>query len=199
MPQYFPSISTELADWAMAQPLFFTASAPTHGVHVNVSPKGLLSSSFRIWGANSCAYIDATGSGVETISHIYENGRVTLMFCSFASSPRILRFFCTGRVVEWNTYEFSSLISKMEIDNGMGMEKKTHMVGARAVILLDVWKVQTSCGYGVPLLAAPSSQLANPALGPWNDRPTLAHWAATKVAKNELRDYQCKMSTIWEL
>ncbi|RAL67285.1 hypothetical protein DID88_008049 [Monilinia fructigena] len=71
MPKYFPSISDDLADWAMAQPLFFTASAPTHGRHVNISPKGLPRTTFSILGPNSCAYIDATGSGIETISHIY--------------------------------------------------------------------------------------------------------------------------------
>ncbi|APA15522.1 hypothetical protein SS1G_13473 [Sclerotinia sclerotiorum 1980 UF-70] len=181
MVQYFPSINPEFADWAIAQPVFFTASAPRLGRHVNVSPKGLLEATFTILGPNSCAYIDATGSGIETISHIYENGRVTIMFCSFTSTPRIMRFFCTGHVIEWNTPQFSSLLSKMG---------KTKVDGARAIILLDVWKVQTSCGYGVPILTPLSTQIENPSQGPWTNRQTLGHWASQKVAKSEMQDYQ---------
>ncbi|KAG4028337.1 hypothetical protein MFRU_022g00570 [Monilinia fructicola] len=181
MPKYFPSISDDLADWAMAQPLFFTASAPTHGRHVNISPKGLPKTTFSILGPNSCAYIDATGSGIETISHIYENGRVTVMFCSFNATPRIMRFFCTGHVVEWNTPQFQPLVSKMG---------KEHVVGARAVILLDVWKVQTSCGYGVPVITPLSKQIADPSSGPWTDRETLFHSLGQKVAKSLLPNYQ---------
>ena len=79
---------------ALSQKLFFTASAPSYGQHVNISPKGLPSSTFCIFGPNNAGYVDATGSGSETISHVYENGRITIMFCSFAKSPRILRFFC---------------------------------------------------------------------------------------------------------
>lgn len=102
MPKFYDSISNHLADWAMRQPVFFTASAPLIGRHVNISPKGMPSATMKILSPNSLAYIDATGSGSETIAHIYENGRVTIMFCSFGATPRIMRFFCTGRVVEWD-------------------------------------------------------------------------------------------------
>ncbi|KZF19481.1 hypothetical protein L228DRAFT_251075, partial [Xylona heveae TC161] len=104
MPTFYPSISSNLADWALNQPLFFTASAPLAGRHVNISPKGHPRSTFRILDENHAAYIDATGSGSETISHAYEpgNGRVTIMFCSFGASPRIMRFFCNASVVEWD-------------------------------------------------------------------------------------------------
>lgn len=118
---------------ALAQPLFFTASAPLTGSHVNTSPKGLPSATFTIFSPNSAAYIDATGSGSETVSHIYENGRVTIMFCSFEASPRILRFFCWGKVTEWDDESrFEEMIGKMG---------KTRVAGARAVIDLKVWKV----------------------------------------------------------
>lgn len=100
---------------------------------VNVSPKGLPSSSFSVLGPNLVAYIDATGSGCETIAHIYENGRVTIMFNSFDPSPRIMRLFCNGRVVEHDQSEFNDLLTRM------GPDKKVE--GARAIILLDVWKV----------------------------------------------------------
>lgn len=99
---------------------------------MNLSPKGLPSTTFSIFDPNHAAYVDATGSGSETISHLYENGRITIMFCSFSASPRILRFFCTGSVVEWDQAGFEPLIRKMG---------KEHLAGARAVILLDVFKV----------------------------------------------------------
>ena len=117
---------------ALSQQVFFTASAPLTGRHVNISPKGLPSSTFSIFDPNHAAYVDATGSGSETISHVYENGRITIMFCSFATSPRILRFFCTGEVIEWDDGRFEGLLRKMG---------KERIEGARAVILLDVFKV----------------------------------------------------------
>jgi hypothetical protein len=107
------------------------------GRHVNLSPKGLPSTTFSIFDPNHAAYVDATGSGIETISHLYENGRITIMFCSFSASPRILRFFCTGSVVEWDEAGFEPLIRKMG---------KERIAGARAVILLDVFKVSLRGG-----------------------------------------------------
>jgi hypothetical protein len=141
MVAFFDSINDDLKEWVLKQSVFFTASAPLAGKHVNLSPKGVPSASFSILGPNQAAYVDATGSGNETISHIYENGRVTIMFCSFAASPRILRFFCKGEVIEWDQPEFESTWKKM------GIAKPVE--GARAIILLDVFKVQTSCGFGV--------------------------------------------------
>lgn len=132
MGRFYDDISPELREWALAQAVFFTASAPISGKHVNISPKGLPSSTLSILSPNQVAYVDATGSGNETISHIYENGRVTVMFCSFGTAPRILRFFCTGRVIELDDREFDSWLAKMGDKN---------VQGARAVIVLDVFKV----------------------------------------------------------
>lgn len=154
MVKYWDAIPEDLQDWvsmdrylstlslshllltglqALKQQVFFTASAPLTGKHVNISPKGLPASTFSIFDPNHAAYVDATGSGNETISHLYENGRITIMFCSFGSAPRIMRFFCWGKVVEWDQPWFEGLIGKM------GKEK---IQGARAVILLDVFKVR---------------------------------------------------------
>jgi hypothetical protein len=77
----------------------------------------------------------------------YENGRVTVMFCSFGRSPRIMRLFCTGRVVEKGDQRFEELRERMSRCNGRDVE----LVGGRAIILLHVFKVQTSCGFGVPV------------------------------------------------
>lgn len=116
----------------MKQSCFFTASAPLHGKHINVSPKGLPSTSFSILNPNLVGYVDATGSGIETVSHIQENGRCTIMLCSFGASPRIMRLFCKGRVIPWNHPDFNSWRKRMG---------DKHFEGMRAVILLDVWKV----------------------------------------------------------
>lgn len=184
MPKFYDSINDDLAEWALAQPLFFTASAPLVGKHINISPKGLPSNTFTIFSPTQCAYVDATGSGAETISHIYENGRCTIMFCSFAASPRIMRFFCTGRVVEWDSPRFESLLVKMG---------KKRVDGARAIILLDVWKVQTSCGYGVPLIKAGELDIEKGREEEaFIDRETLGHWAGKQVERNEMGGYQVR-------
>lgn len=132
MPTFYPSISPDLRDWALNQKVFFTASAPLSGRHINLSPKGLPDASFAILGPNEAAYVDATGSGGETISHLRENGRITILFCSFDASPRILRLFCTGSVIEWSDPDFEPYLARMQ-------GKK--LVGARAIIRLDVFKV----------------------------------------------------------
>ena len=134
MVHFYDSISLELQEWIMKQSVFFTASAPTHGQHINVSPKGLPATSFSILSPNLVGYVDATGSGIETVSHIQENNRCTIMLCSFDSSPRIMRLFCKGRVIPWDHAEFDSWRKRMGDKQFEGM---------RAVILLDVWKVQT--------------------------------------------------------
>jgi hypothetical protein len=132
MVHYYEKIDDNLAEWAMRQSVFFIASAPLHGRHINLSPKGLPSTSFSILNPNLCGYVDATGSGIETVSHIQENGRATIMFCSFDSSPRIMRLFCRGRIIPWNHQDFDSWRERMG-----GKE----FTGMRAVVLLDVWKV----------------------------------------------------------
>jgi hypothetical protein len=214
----YPSLSDSLAQWAMRQPVFFTGSAGTHSAHVNVSPKGLTDSHFSVLGPNRCAYIDRTGSGCETISHSYENGRLCLMFMSFGPTPRILRFFCRTRVVEWDQPGFEDLLRTVS-----GGKSPRDFDGVRAVIDCHIWEVQTSCGYGVPRVKkgiyAPHQDQEGPApsvdsilregrptasdtsqsekntdeldeLAVFENRPTLASWAAGQVEKNSMFDYQ---------
>jgi hypothetical protein len=83
-------IDEGLSDFICQQRIFFVASAPlAEDGHVNVSPKGL--DSLRILGPREVAYLDLTGSGIETVAHLRENGRLTLMFCAFQGRPRIVR------------------------------------------------------------------------------------------------------------
>ncbi|KAK6541392.1 hypothetical protein TWF694_007204 [Orbilia ellipsospora] len=179
MPTFYPSLSENLTTWALSQPLFFTATAPLTGSHVNLSPKGLPTSSLSIPTPNTMMYLDSTGSGCETISHLYENGRITIMFLSFDASPRILRLFCRGRVVEKDTAEYNLLITSLGSGEG---SKGRGMPTARAIIYCDIFKVQTSCGYGVPLFLE----------GKWEDRSTLNHWGKKKVEDGTLGEYQVK-------
>ncbi|KJF60404.1 pyridoxamine phosphate oxidase [Coccidioides immitis RS] len=183
MVKYYPSISPDFQDWILAQPVFFVASAPLTGKHINVSPKGLPSSSLSVLNPNEVAYIDSTGSGNETLSHIRENGRCTIMFCSFDVSPRIMRLFCRGEVAEWNEPAFQTMLGRMALE-------KEFVQGARAVMRLDVFKVQTSCGFGVPRLALTTDPKTNEPKPYLEDRRALGHFAAVVVAKNQIHTYQ---------
>lgn len=205
----FPSLSDDLTRWAELQPVFFTGSAATHGRRVNVSPKGQ-DAHFSVLGPNQCAYIDRTGSGCETISHAYENGRLCLMFMSFGPSPRILRLFCRVTVVEWDQPAFPALIRKI------ANAKREVFDGARAVILCDIWQAQTSCGFGVPRVkkglygpdgddedgtgiargideilreGAQDGEKLNE-LSVFEQRPTLDHWASKQTEGNKMLGYQ---------
>ena len=122
-----------------AQRVFFVASAPLDaGGHVNLSPKGL--DTFRILGPTTVAYVDFNGSGVETIAHLKENGRIVLMFCAFEGPPNIFRLYGHGRVVEPHEAEFAALA-----------ESFPNHEDARAIIVVELTRVTDSCGYGVPL------------------------------------------------
>ncbi|RAL17074.1 DUF1446-domain-containing protein [Aspergillus homomorphus CBS 101889] len=181
MPKFYPSISDEMRKWVLRQSVFFVASAPLQGRHINLSPKGLPDASLAILGPNEAAYIDATGSGSETISHVHENGRITVMFCSFDAAPGIVRLFCTGSVIEWDQPEFPRYLDRM---GGKAV------VGARAIIRLDVFKVQSSCGFGVPRLSVKLDPDTNESKPFFKDRDTLGHWAGKQVQANKLQAYQ---------
>ena len=122
-----------------AQKIFFVASAPLDAAgHVNLSPKGL--DTFRILGPTTVAYVDFNGSGVETIAHLKENGRIVLMFCAFQGQPDIFRLYGHGRVVEPHQPEFATLA-----------ESFSTCENARSIIVVEVTRIKDSCGYGVPL------------------------------------------------
>jgi len=122
-----------------AQKVFFVASAPLDATgHINLSPKG--QDTFRILGPTTVAYLDYNGSGVETIAHLKENGRIVLMFSAFQGPPDILRLYGQGRVVEAHEREFTALAKSFSAFEHV-----------RSIIVVEVTRVQDSCGYGVPL------------------------------------------------
>jgi hypothetical protein len=156
MGKVFDGIPTELAAWIAAQRVFFVATAPlAAGGRVNCSPKGL--DSLRILGPHEAAYLDLTGSGVETIAHLRENGRIVLMFCAFEGAPRIVRLHGRGEVVLPGGPRWPRLRASFP-----------ELSGARAVIRIDLTRVSDSCGYGVPRLEFKG------------ERDTLERWTVAK-------------------
>lgn len=139
MGKTYTEIDPALADFIRAQHLFFVATAPLTGDgHVNLSPKGL--DCLRILAPLQVGYLDYSGSGVETIAHTRENGRMTIMFCAFDGPPRILRLYGRGRAVEPQDVEFAELVPRF-----------APAAPVRSIILLGVTRIQDSCGFGVPL------------------------------------------------
>jgi hypothetical protein len=137
----YDAIDQRLRDFIEAQPMFFVATAPRDGGHVNVSPKGY-QDTFAVIDERTVAYLDLYGSGAETIAHLRDDGRITVMFCSFARQPKILRLYGTGRVVRPDADEWDSLIGRF----GDGH------AGTRAIVVVDVERVADSCGYSVPFM-----------------------------------------------
>ncbi|KAL1684723.1 hypothetical protein GGG16DRAFT_129778 [Schizophyllum commune] len=139
MGSFYDEMPDWLMTWLVKQHIFFVATSAREG-HVNVSPKGM-EDTFHIIDNKTVWYEDLSGSGVETISHLRENGRITIMFTAFDKPPRIARLFGTGTVYEYGTPEYEQFIPA---------EKRKP--GSRSVILVDIHKVGSSCGYAVPFM-----------------------------------------------
>jgi hypothetical protein len=144
-------IDAPLADWISRQPVFFVATAPLSGGHVNCSPKGNRGE-LVVLGPKRVAYLDQTGSGVETIAHLSENGRIVLMFCAFDGPPRIVRLHGSGRAVLCDDPDFAGLAAKFASASGDAATSLPGGVGVRSIVEVDVTRVADSCGYGVPLM-----------------------------------------------
>jgi predicted pyridoxine 5'-phosphate oxidase superfamily flavin-nucleotide-binding protein len=129
MGKVHADIDDKLAAWIGRQRLFFVATAPADGGHVNVSPKGPIGS-LRVVDEHTVEYDDHVGSGAETIAHLRENGRICVMLCDFEGPPRIVRLHGRGEVVPAD-------------DVGDGV---------RGAIRVHVDRISDSCGYGVPLM-----------------------------------------------
>ena len=138
MGKVFEQVDDSMREWIAKQHIFFVGTAPLSGDGmVNLSPKGY--DAFRILRDHEVGYLDFTGSGIETVAHIQENGRITFLFCSFDAKPRIVRFHGKGTVHEVGTPEFEKLLVHFEPKAGM-----------RSIITAQVTRISDSCGYGVP-------------------------------------------------
>lgn len=146
MATVYDGIGAGLRTWIEAQPVFFVATAPLAADgRVNLSPKGT-SGTFRVVDAHTFAYLDMVGSGVETIAHLNENGRVCVMLCAFDGRPNIVRLHGTGRAVLAEDPGFDEELAGF---GDAGRERRRYV---RAVIVVDVGRVSDSCGYAVPLM-----------------------------------------------
>jgi len=150
------AITPEIATFIVQQQVFFVATAPSGADgRVNLSPKGL--DTFTVIDDHTVAWVDLTGSGVETIAHLRDNGRITMMFCAFEGKPNIVRLYGHGSFVPAGDPAAASTMARFP-----------EHVGARAVISVAVEHVSTSCGYAVPFMTYAG------------ERPTLDEWAARR-------------------
>ena len=170
MGKEYPAIDDSIRDWIEGQKIFFVSTAPlaSDGL-VNCSPKGL--DTFRVLDERSIAYLDLTGSGVETIAHLKENGRITIMMCAFEGPPKIFRFYGKGEVLPKGSDEYAELIGAFG-----------DALGARSIIKIDVERIIDSCGYSVPKYEFKE------------DRDILNKWAETK-GEEGVREYQNSNNT----
>jgi hypothetical protein len=162
-------IDDRLRRFIEAQRIFFVATAPLDaGGHVNVSPKGL--DSLRILGPASVAYVDYVGSGIETVAHLRENGRIVIMLCSFEGPPTIVRLHGRGTVIEPHEDRFGALAS--------GFQPVAHV---RAIVVVEISRISDSCGYGVPFYQFAGQRTQLPA---WAEKKGDAGLRAYQADKN---------------
>lgn len=136
MADHFEALSDKHIDFIGKQHIFFVGTAGSEGF-VNVSPKGL--DSFRVLDPHSVMWLNMTGSGNESAAHVLENGRMTIMFCSFDKQPLILRLYGQARVIHPRDDEWQDRIRQFAADTA-----------CRQIFELKLELVQTSCGYAVP-------------------------------------------------
>jgi hypothetical protein len=165
MGKVYEAIDERLAKLIGRQHLFFVATAALSAEgSVNLSPKGL--DSFVILDPHNVAYLDLVGSGAETIAHLRENGRITILFCSFEGPPLLLRLYGRGEVVEPGDEGFETLLARFP-----------KYPGARSIICVSISRIADSCGFGVPLYRFEA------------ERTQLMAWAERK-GEEGLREYQ---------
>lgn len=166
MGKQFESIDDSIRNWMSRQKMFFVGTAPLSGDGlVNLSPKG--HDALRILDEKTLAYLDYGGSGVETIAHVRENGRIVVMMCAFDGPPKIFRFYGAGQVVSPLDDEFAELGSRFELAG----------LGTRAIIKIKLLRIQDSCGYGVPNYEFKAH------------RESSQNWSKQKTT-DDLREYQ---------
>lgn len=139
MAEFTDTLTDKHIAFIEKQPVYFTATA-AEGARINLSPKGY-ADSFRVLSGDQVAYLDLAGSGNETHAHLAADGRITIMFCAFDRSALILRIYGRGRPVLPQDNEWDALAAHF-----------TLLPGTRQIFVIDVESVQTSCGWGVPMM-----------------------------------------------
>lgn len=138
MSTVYDELDEKLISFIGKQKMFFVGTAPLSAEgHVNLSPKGY--DSFRVIGPKRVAYLDLGGSGIETVAHVRENRRITIMFCAFEGPALILRLYGKASVMQFDEPGYGEELAKFP-----GFQR------ARNIIFVDVERVADSCGWGVP-------------------------------------------------
>ncbi|MEH6634385.1 MAG: pyridoxamine 5'-phosphate oxidase family protein [Halioglobus sp.] len=150
MAEQFATLNDKHIEFIRQQHLYFIGTAGAEGF-VNVSPKGM--DSFRIIDSSKVAWLNLTGSGNETAAHVMENGRMTVMFCSFDKQPLIMRLYGQATTIHHRDESWRALAALFP-----------EYTGARQIFELHLDMVQTSCGYAVPYYELQG------------ERPTLTKW-----------------------
>ena len=170
MGKVHPAIDQRLRTFVEAQPVYFVATAPLSGDgHVNLSPKGG-TGTLVVLDPHTIAYLDLTASGAETIAHLRENGRITVMVCAFAGAPTIVRLQGTGRVVAPHDDGFGDLVARFPAHPAV-----------RSVVVVDVTRGSDSCGFAVPRMEYVGERSV---LDEVNGRKTEEAVQAYRAAKN---------------
>lgn len=168
MGKRIEQLTPELITFIRNQKIFFVATAMEQG-RINLSPKGM--DTFRVLGNNRVMWLNLTGSGNETATHLQHSNRITIMFCAFEGKPLILRLYGCAKVYhnsnpEWK--EYSKLFPEM--------------IGSRQIIDIEIDLVQTSCGYSVPFMDFKK------------ERDGLTKWSAKK-GEEGIKNYQKEKNT----
>jgi hypothetical protein len=167
MGKVHDGIDDALAEWIGRQHLFFVATAASELTGtVNLSPKGG-AGTLVVLDDSHVAYLDLTGSGIETVAHLRDNGRITIMWCAFDGPPRIVRVHGTGEVVTPADPRWADLLARF------GGPRP----GQRAIVVVTARRVSDSCGYSVPLMDFRQ------------DRTRLDDWAAAR-SEDDLDEYR---------
>jgi hypothetical protein len=171
MAKFYNELDESLCEFIDRQQIFFTATAPIEG-RINLSPKGM--DTFRCLNHQQVAYLDLTGSGNETAAHLHQQSRITIMFCSFAEQPLILRIYGQGEVLRPQHPRWSEIWQQ---------GKFIDYPGQRQIIVISIESVQTSCGFAVPMFENQQ------------ERSTLADWAANKGVVG-VQEYQTQKNQV---
>ena len=183
MGKLYAELDARLIEFIARQPIFFVATAPCltpqgGGGHVNLSPKGYRGT-FAVLGPHTVAYLDLTGSGAETIAHLRQNGRITIMFCSFDETPKVLRLYGAGRAVLPGGAEWEGLLARFS----WPAVTPSCQSSRRAIIVAELDRISDSCGYAVPRMD----------LG--EERDLLARWADRKTP-DQLVTYRAEKNAV---
>ena len=154
MAERFDQLDPKHVAFIEAQHLFFVGTASVDSF-INVSPNGL--DTLRVLGPNRIVWLNLTGSGNETSSHVQRDGRMTLMFCSFDRQPLILRVYGRAQVIHPQDAQWPGLIDAFDT-----------LPGARQCFDMQIELILTSCGYAVPHYELKG------------ERETLTNWAHKK-------------------